>query len=425
MAQAMRAMAGSMAGCSLQSVDAHVALKTLKKVAKSSRTSFSVRASQMKKEEQKTELLAMVAPVTIASTVLASNAGVATALTGEDVTGAFYQVQSVATQVTQTAGSAFGVAKDVLQQVFTAVKPAVDVATPYVKQTADAAYKAVLPVAVDLEQQAEKAIQSTGVDTKGVVDVAKTAVSVAGDAAGQAGQYIEGAQPYAFSTVESFLASDPLVLATGAGALLLLYFLAPPLLSSLSYATRGYKGDLTAAQALDLLSKEDYVLVDVRSEKEKAKSGVPSLPRNAKNKFLPIPVEELPGKIRGQLRNARKVEAEVAALKISYLKRLNRGSRIVIIDSTGDIAKIVARSLSGLGFKNTWVITDGYDGGRGWVQSKLGSDSYNSSFAEILSPSRVIPAGTKRFFSSSSNDDVMDVSTGSSRMKFLPGGSEE
>ena len=44
-------------------------------------------------------------------------------------------------------------------------------------------------------------------------------------------------------------------------------------------------------------------------------------------------MEELPGKIRGQLRNARKVEAEVAALKISYLKRLNRGSRIVIIDS--------------------------------------------------------------------------------------------
>lgn len=83
------------------------------------------------------------------------------------------QVQSIATQVTQTAGSAFGVAKDVFQQVFTAVKPAVDVATPYVKQTADAAYKAVLPVAVDLEQQAEKAIQSTGVDTKVVVDAAK------------------------------------------------------------------------------------------------------------------------------------------------------------------------------------------------------------------------------------------------------------
>jgi len=50
-----------------------------------------------------------------------------------------------------------------------------------------------------------------------------------------------------------------------------------------------HTGELTALQALDLLSKEDYTLVDVRSEKEKAKSGLPSLPRNAKNKFLPVP----------------------------------------------------------------------------------------------------------------------------------------
>ena len=50
-----------------------------------------------------------------------------------------------------------------------------------------------------------------------------------------------------------------------------------------------HAGELTAPQALDLLSKEDYILIDVRSEKEKVKSGVPSLPRNAKNKFLPVP----------------------------------------------------------------------------------------------------------------------------------------
>jgi rhodanese-related sulfurtransferase len=50
-----------------------------------------------------------------------------------------------------------------------------------------------------------------------------------------------------------------------------------------------YAGELTAPQALDLLSQEDYILIDVRSEKDKAKSGIPSLPRNAKNKFLPVP----------------------------------------------------------------------------------------------------------------------------------------
>lgn len=43
-------------------------------------------------------------------------------------------------------------------------------------------------------------------------------------------------------------------------------------------------------------------------------------------------VDELPGKLRSQTRNARKVEAEITALKISSLKRLNKGSRIIIID---------------------------------------------------------------------------------------------
>lgn len=44
-------------------------------------------------------------------------------------------------------------------------------------------------------------------------------------------------------------------------------------------------------------------------------------------------VEEVQGKLRGQLRNVRKVEAEIAALKISSLKRINKGSKLVIIDS--------------------------------------------------------------------------------------------
>jgi len=77
----------------------------------------------------------------------------------------------------------------------------------------------------------------------------QTVVSVAGEAAGQAEKYIEAAQPYALSTFETILASDPLVLATGAGALLLVYFLAPPLVSSVSYAARGYKGTCLTSQS--------------------------------------------------------------------------------------------------------------------------------------------------------------------------------
>ena len=53
------------------------------------------------------------------------------------------------------------------------VKPAVNAVAPYVKQSADLVYKTVFPVAADLEKQAEKALQSSGVDTKPVLEAAK------------------------------------------------------------------------------------------------------------------------------------------------------------------------------------------------------------------------------------------------------------
>ncbi|XP_045832499.1 calcium sensing receptor, chloroplastic isoform X1 [Trifolium pratense] len=168
-----------------------------------------------------------------------------------------------------------------------------------------------------------------------------------------------------------------------------------------------FAGDLTPAQTLDLLSTQNYVLIDVRSEKDKDKSGIPRLPSSAKNKMVAIPLEEVPSKIKGLVRNVKRVEAEIAALKISYLKKINKGSNIVILDSYSDSAKIVARKLKGLGFKNTWIVADGFSGGKGWLQSRLGTDSYKVSFAEILSPSRIIPAGGTRSFGTTSRQKLL------------------
>lgn len=61
----------------------------------------------------------------------------------------------------------------------------------------------------------------------------------------------------------------------------------------------------------------------------------------------------------------------------------------------GDVARTIARALSGLGFNSTWVVTDGFDGGRGWVQSRLATEAPGASFTQILSPSRVLSSGTK------------------------------
>lgn len=46
-----------------------------------------------------------------------------------------------------------------------------------------------------------------------------------------------------------------------------------------------------------------------------------------------ISLEELPSNVRNIVRDAKKAEAEIAALKISYLKKVSKGSNIVVMDS--------------------------------------------------------------------------------------------
>lgn len=50
-----------------------------------------------------------------------------------------------------------------------------------------------------------------------------------------------------------------------------------------------FLGDLTPAQALDLLCTQNYLMIDIRSEKDKNKAGIPRLPSSAKNKIISVP----------------------------------------------------------------------------------------------------------------------------------------
>jgi hypothetical protein len=87
-------------------------------------------------------------------------------------------------------------------------------------------------------------------------------------------------------TIGSLGSADYVV---AAGAAFLAYLLLPPAWSLVSFSLRGYKGDLSPAQALDMVTSQDYLLIDVRSEKDKGKDGVPQLPSNAKNKLISLP----------------------------------------------------------------------------------------------------------------------------------------
>ncbi|KAL7153037.1 hypothetical protein ABFS83_04G138200 [Erythranthe nasuta] len=325
----------------------------------------------------------------------------------EQIVSSITQVESTIDQIQELGSSFFSSAGQVIGAVTNAVKPGVDVAMPILKQAGEQALKIASPVVSEASKKAQEAIQSSGFDTQPVISAAKTMA----DAAQQTTKVIDEAKPLATSTVETISSAEPVVILATGGALVVAYLLLPPILSAISFNLRGFQGQLTPAQSLDLMSTKNYIMIDIRSEKDKDKAGIPRLPSSAKSKLISIPLEELPSKLKSLVRNVKKVEAELVALKISYLKKINTGSNIVILDSYSDSAKTVAKTLTKLGFKNCWIVADGFSGGKGWLQSRLGTDSYNLSFAEVISPSRVISAAGRRFGTSSST-------------KLLSGGSD-
>ena len=64
-----------------------------------------------------------------------------------------------------------------------------------------------------------------------------------------------------------------------------------------------------------------------------------------------------------------------------------------VVRTYNDVSKTVAKTLNSVGFKNCWVMAGGFSGRKGWAQSRLGAGSYNLSMVEVVTPSRVIPAG--------------------------------
>ncbi|KAI4341484.1 hypothetical protein MLD38_026203 [Melastoma candidum] len=203
------------------------------------------------------------------------------------------------------------------------------------QKAGEEALKVASPVVSEASKKAQEAMQSSGINADPVMTAAKTLA----DAAQQTTKVIEGAKPIASSAVQTISTSEPTVIVATAGALFLTYLALPSIWSAISFNLRGYQ--------------------DIRSEKDKDKTGVPRLPSSSKNRLIAIPQEDY-------------------------------SPTIVILDSYADSTEIVARTLTSIGFKNCWVISDGSSGRNGWLQSRLGTDSYDFSFVEYNFPN-VIP----------------------------------
>ncbi|KIZ04855.1 hypothetical protein MNEG_3102 [Monoraphidium neglectum] len=311
---------------------------------------------------------------------LAASTLVAQPARAEDAVDAVDATVSAVTEVVKAGGSAVRSGIDLLGSAAQALKEGYDVASPYIQQGVEAVTPAVKEAVKVTSEVAGPAINKavpivqdtlTGVVKSSGVDldaVAKTGANVAKTATDGA----VAAKPVLEQILSFLSSSSPVELAEyGLGAVAL-YLLSPLLLGGLLGGIRGYAGDITAVQALEAINGDsNAVIVDIRTPKEKETSGIPDVPGGG-NKLVAVEYATIEDKkLRGSLRDAGFIEAQVTAIQIASLKRLGRGSKVLLLDRTGSTAKTVAKELSKRGFGRVYVIDGGFDGRNGWVGSKL------------------------------------------------------
>ncbi|KAK9135207.1 hypothetical protein Syun_014537 [Stephania yunnanensis] len=336
----------------------------------------------------------------------------ALAISKDQIMSSITQVESVIEQAQEAGSGVLGFSQRVFQVVIEALKPGVEAAVPVLKKAGDKALEIASPAVSEASKMAEEAMTSSGIDPDPVVE---TMASVAQ----QTTKVIDVAKSIAVSAVEIISSSEPVVIVDAVGAVFLTSLLLPPIWSVISYGLRGYKGTFLVSIQLPIICWKRILMKKMESFTAKDRAGNNRVPFRARIVGVMIRLEELPSKLRGIVRNSKKVEAEIIALKISYLKRISTRSYIVIMDSYCDTAKTVAKALTSLGLKNSWVLVGGFSGGKGWTQSRLGTDSYNVTFAEVLTPSRIIPAAVKSFSATSSTATAVQGS-----QKLLPGNNQ-
>lgn len=262
----------------------------------------------------------------------------------------------------KTAGAAFKAAAPVFEEAIKEASPVVQKAAPVVQegvkigtQALSEAARLATPYVGSAANQISAAI-SSNIDTNNTA--VKTGTLVATEATSVAGK------------IAAFLSTQPPeVLAEGAVAAVALWYLAPPLLGLFGGLFRGYRDDLTPPQALDFLLDGAY-LIDLRSTREKEAAGVPDVPGSASSRLLELEFATTEDrKIRGLLRDPTAVETKITALQIAALKKVSRGTKLILMDAGNGVAPLVARELGlGKGFGSVYVLKGGF---RSWVASKL------------------------------------------------------
>ncbi|GBG80379.1 hypothetical protein CBR_g30747 [Chara braunii] len=131
----------------------------------------------------------------------------------------------------------------------------------------------------------------------------------------------------------------------------------------------GYSGDLTPELAVKLLRQQSNVaLVDVRSQEERERDGVPDLRRSARYKTAAVEFSKVEGAERNMFKNADETDNLITAAKIANLKIVKSGTQVIVLDSNGSMSKEIARAITKLGRRRAYQVDGGF---AAWQKSGL------------------------------------------------------
>ena len=141
----------------------------------------------------------------------------------------------------------------------------------------------------------------------------------------------------------------------------------------------GFAGILSPARALDLLASDaDYILLDVRTQLQREKGGVPQLKRRARGKGVALSPVQLPGGLSKRVRNGKQLETEMLGAQAAFLKILGPQTSLIILDDDGSSSKSVARAASRSGVRKAFIVKGGF---KKWVADGLSVDQ-SSTYAD-------------------------------------------
>ena len=225
--------------------------------------------------------------------------------------------------------------------------------------------------------QAASAVSSTAGQTlTAATDAANAAAAAVGAAALGAVHALEAVLPPEFAAVVKDAETNP----DAAVSLLVLAAAVPLALSAVGAATRGYAGERRPFVVDEELRTDSRAfLVDTRSEEARRNDGVPDLREKQRGKGAAVQIEELKKDVRGQVRSARAVELELAAMKVKALTK--GGGRVYVM---GPNAVDLAKAVTALGGRRAFVVAGGFEAWRSSGLKVRSNGKYEKSALDAI-----------------------------------------